>query len=338
MVQWINPQSNTNMIIASKVMLFRNLKGIKFVQFLKKHEFKQVIDKVLYVLEKKKIKDNCYVLSLKDDNKYLLEYERDNFGISKDFINILNMVLVMSKSGEFNILLNEEEHIGIECTKSGLNLKEAYLNVDKIDDLLDEELDYSFDDQFGYLTSNIKKVGTGLFAKSIVHLPILSLNNGIRAIREKLLDEGISIKSIYKLGSKDVGNVYEIANIKTLGLTEEEIIESITSVTNKIILKEKQERENLLKNEYIEIKDKIFRALGTLKNAYMIDVSEALKLLSYVRLGVELEMIEGVNLNVINLAMVEIQPTIINKTLETKLNIKNLKIERAKIIRNALNI
>ncbi|MGG5463116.1 protein arginine kinase [Clostridium sp. B9] len=336
MIQWISPQSNNSVVIASKVILFRNLKGIKFAQFLNKGESKQVIDRVLNALKKKNILDKCYTSRL-DEEKYLLEYEKENFGIARDFINISNMALITSESGNFSILLNEEEHIGIESTKSGLNLKEAYTNVDKLDDLIDEELDYSFSEEFGYLTSNVKKAGTGLIAKSIIHLPILSLNNCIREIREKLLDEGISIKSTYRLGSKEVGNIYEITNLKTLGLTEIEILDSITSITNKIVLQEKNAREKLFKNGDLEIKDTIFRALGTLKNAYIIDINEALRLLSYVRLGVETGIIEGVNLEVINSAMVGIQPAIINKTLETKLNIQSLKIERAKIIRNALN-
>lgn len=337
MVQWISPKDNRNIVIASKVKILRNINGIKFTCILKGEEFNSVVEPVLKQLEDVKILDKCYVLKLKDNEEELINYYKENFGLTKEFINKDYMVLIMNKNGEFNILLNEEEHIGIECTKSGLSLREAYSQVDKLDDLIEEKINYSFDAELGYLTSNIKNLGTTLRAKVLIHLPVLSLKNNIREIENDLKEDGISFKSIYNLGNKGIGDIYEVSNMKTLGMAEEDILDSLISIVNKLILKEKRERNKLLDNEYVGLKDTIFRALGILKNAYVIDVSEALKYLSYVRLGVECGIIEGVNLEAINSAMVEIQPIIINKTLDKKINIQNLKIERAKIIRNALN-
>ena len=337
MVQWISPKDNRNIVIASKVKILRNINGIKFTCILRGEEFNSVVEPVLKQLEDVKILDKCYVLKLKDNEEELINYYKENFGLTKEFINKDYMVLIMNKNGEFNILLNEEEHIGIECTKSGLSLREAYSQVDKLDDLIEEKINYSFDAELGYLTSNIKNLGTTLRAKVLIHLPILSLKNNIREIKDDLKEDGISFKSIYNLGNKGIGDIYEVSNMKTLGMEEEDILDSLISIVNKLTLKEKRERNKLLDNEYVELKDTIFRALGILKNAYVIDVSEALKYLSYVRLGVECGIIEGVDLEAINSAMVEIQPIIINKTLDKKINIQNLKIERAKIIRNALN-
>ncbi|MDZ4992943.1 protein arginine kinase [Clostridium perfringens] len=337
MVQWISPKDNRNIVIASKVKILRNINGIKFTCILKGEEFNSVVEPVLKQLEDVKILDKCYVLKLKDNEEELINYYKENFGLTKEFINKNYMVLIMNKNGEFNILLNEEEHIGIECTKSGLSLREAYSQVDKLDDLIGEKINYSFDAELGYLTSNIKNLGTTLRAKVLIHLPVLGLKNNIREIKDDLKEDGISFKSIYNLGNKGIGDIYEVSNMKTLGMAEDDILDSLISIVNKLTLKEKRERNKLLDNEYVELKDTIFRALGILKNAYVIDVSEALKYLSYVRLGVECGIIEGVNLEAINSAMVEIQPIIINKTLDKKINIQNLKIERAKIIRNALN-
>lgn len=337
MVQWISPKDNRNIVIASKVKILRNINGIKFTCILKGEEFNSVVEPVLKQLEDVKILDKCYVLKLKDNEEELINYYKENFGLTEEFINKDYMVLIMNKNGEFNILLNEEEHIGIECTKSGLSLREAYSQVDKLDDLIEEKINYSFDAELGYLTSNIKNLGTTLRAKVLIHLPVLGLKNNIREIENDLKEDGISFKSIYNLGNKGIGDIYEVSNMKTLGMAEEDILDSLVSIVNKLILKEKRERNKLLDNEYVGLKDTIFRALGILKNAYIIDVSEALKYLSYVRLGVECGIIEGVNLEAINSAMVEIQPIIINKTLDKKINIQNLKIERAKIIRNALN-
>ena len=336
MVQWINPQNNRDIIIASKVKIFRNIKGVKFTPLLKEEQCKKIISEVLEVLEESSISENIYRVDIKSAQA-LIDYEKDSFGISKDFLSSDNVALIMSKNEEFNILLNEEEHIGIESTKSGLDLRGAFKVVNELDDLIEAKFEYSFDEEFGYLTSNVKNLGTALIGKVILHLPALNLSGSMRDIKENLSEFGMNIRSMYRLGSKDIGNIYSISNVKTIGLSEEDIIDSLISVANKLIINEKKARKKILDEGEVELKDAIYRALGTLKNAYVVDISEGLKLLSYVRLGIELGIINDIGLKAVNEAMINIQPSIINKTLENKLNIQNLKLERAKIIRNALN-
>ncbi|HBZ6548621.1 TPA: protein arginine kinase [Clostridium perfringens] len=336
MVQWISSLDNS-IVIASKVKILRNIKGIKFTKLLNEEEFNDLLSMVLGCLKEIDILDKCYVVKLKDGEEKIIDYYKENFGLIKYFENKDNLIFIMNKNGEFNILLNEEEHIGIECTNSGLSLREVYSKVDKLDDLIEEKIHYSFDSELGYLTSNIKNLGTALRAKVFIHLPLLSSNNLIRIIKNALKEEGITLKSIYNSGNKDVGNIYEVSNIKTLGMAEKDILDSLISITNKLILREKNQRDNLSKDEYIELKDDILRALGVLRNTYSIDRDEALKYLSYVRLGVELGIIEDLTLKSVNSAMIEIQPDMINNSSIKKRDIQSLKIERAKIIRNALN-
>lgn len=336
MVQWISPQDNS-IVIASKVKILRNIKGIKFTKLLNEDELNDLSRLVLGHLKDVNILDKCYVVKLKDDEEKIIDYYKENFGLIKDFENKDNLILLMNKNGEFNILLNEEEHIGIECTNSGLSLREAYSKVDKLDDLIEEKINYSFDSELGYLTSNIKNLGTALRAKVFIHLPLLSSKNLIRIIKNSLKEEGVTLKSIYNLGNKDVGHIYEVSNIQTLGMSEKDILDSLIAITNKLILREKNQRDNLSQDEYIELKDDILRALGILRNTYSMDSDEALKYLSYVRLGVELGIIEDLTLKSVNSAMIEIQPVIINNSSIKNRDIQSLKIERAKIIRNTLN-
>lgn len=336
MSNFIRPKNNNDIIIASKVGIFRNLKDIKFVSTLSDCECKEIIKNILNVLDNSEISEDIYRLNT---NSYeeVIDYEKYNFGLEKEFLSSDIIELIMSKNKEFNILLNEEEHIWIESTKSGLNLREAYRVVDELDDLLNKNFEYSFDDKFGYLTSNINKSGTALIGKVILHLPALNINCRIHDIKEELLKFQIKIESLYKTENKNIGNIYEVSNMQTRGLSEEDIIDSLLSISNKIVINEKRERDKLLDDGEVELKDTIYRALGTLRNAYIIDLSEGLKLLSYVRLGIELGIINDISLKAVNEAMINIQPSIINKTLKTKLNIQNIKLERAKIIRNALN-
>lgn len=234
MVQWISPLDNS-IVIASKVKILRNIKGIKFTKLLNEEEFNDLLSMVLGRLKEIDILDKCYVVKLKDGEEKIIDYYKENFGLIKYFENKDNLIFIMNKNGEFNILLNEEEHIGIECTNSGLSLREVYSKVDNLDDLIEEKIHYSFDSELGYLTSNIKNLGTALRAKVFIHLPLLSSNNLIRIIKNALKEEGITLKSIYNSGNKDVGNIYEVSNIKTLGMSEKDILDSLISITNKLI-------------------------------------------------------------------------------------------------------
>lgn len=336
MGSWINPYDKS-LVIASKVKILRNVKGINFTSILSKSEFEDISYLVLKELENIKILDDCYVIKLKDNKEKVIDYYRENFGKIEEFKNKEYMTFIKNKNEDFNILLNEEEHIGIECTNSGLSLRKSYSQVNKIDDLIESKIDYSFDADLGYLTSNIKNLGTTLRAKVLIHLPVLTLKNGIRKIKSDLKEEGISFKSVYSFANKDVGNIYEITNMRTAGISEEDILDSLISTTNKLILKEKIERDKISNDENIELKDNILRSLGILKNAYTIELGEALKYLSFIRLGIELGIIKDLDLEKVNFAMTEIQPVVVNSLLDKKRDVQTLKIERAKIIRNSLS-
>ena len=182
MVQWISPLDNS-IVIASKVKILRNIKGIKFTKLLNEDEFNDLLSMVLGCFKEIDILDKCYVVKLKDGEEKIIDYYKENFGLIKYFENKDNLIFLMNKNGEFNILLNEEEHIGIECTNSGLSLREVYSKIDNLDDLIEEKIHYSFDSELGYLTSNIKNLGTALRAKVFIHLPLLSSNNLIKIIK-----------------------------------------------------------------------------------------------------------------------------------------------------------
>lgn len=337
MIRWITPKDNS-IVIASRVKILRNIKGIKFTNILSEEELNSLSNKILGHLKEIDILDKCHVIRLHDDKEDIIAYHRENFGLVEEFINKENLILVRDKSGEFNIFLNEEDHIGIECTNSGLSLRELYSKVDKLDDSIEEKINYSFDPELGYLTSNTKNLGIALRAKVFIHLPLLSSKNLIKMIKVSLKKEGFILRSVYNSGNKDLGDIYELSNIRTLGVSEKDILDSLIALTNKLILREKNQRDNLLEDEYINLKEDILNALKVLKNANLIDSDEALKYLSYVRLGIELGIIEDITLEKVNYAMVYIQPYIMINNLSLKEGDRDeIRMERAKIIKNSLN-
>ena len=88
------------------------------------------------------------------------------------------------------------------------------------------------------------------------------------------------------------GNIYEVSNRISLGVTEDEIINNLEGVVENIIQEEIKFRDIVVNKCKDEVEDKIFRAYGILKNAKLMSYKELVELLSYVRLGVEMYVLD----------------------------------------------
>ena len=218
----------------------------------------------------------------------------------------------------------------------GLQLDEAWDIADKIDDLIEEKINYAFDEEIGYITSCPTNLGTGVRASVMLHLPALSMIGYIKDILRAAGQIGLAVRGIYGEGSEFLGNLYQISNQVTLGVTEEEIIENLNSVTMQIIDKERMTRQNLLSIKKDELEDKVFRSYGILKNARIISANEAMKLISDVKLGVNLDLIKGLPIEKLNCMMEMIQPGFLQKYYDYALDTRNRDIKRAELIRKSL--
>ncbi len=205
-------------------------------------------------------------------------------------------------------MVNEEDHIRIQCLYPGLQIDDAWKMASLIDDLFEAKLDYSFDEKRGYLTSCPTNVGTGIRASVMIHLPALVISNQINRIISAITQVGLTVRGIYGEGSEALGNLFQISNQITLGQSEEDIIENLYGVVRQIIDHEKQARIQLLRDSKVQIEDRVGRSYGTLLHAKIINSKEATERLSDVRLGIDLNMVNGIPANVFNELMVLIQP------------------------------
>ena len=172
----------------------------------------------------------------------------------------------------------------------------------------------------------------------MVHLPALNMTNNIEKMLGAVSQLGLAVRGIYGEGSETAGNIYQISNQITLGHSEQDILENINSVSTQIIEQERQARKRLLDNQEIEVIDRIKRAYGTLKYAHIISINEALKLLSNVRLGIDMEIIEDVDPNVLSELMILIRPAHLQKNEGKELSPREIKVKRAELIQKRLNM
>lgn len=193
--------------------------------------------------------------------------------------------VLINKDKTMSIMLMEEDHIRLQVIQSGLSLDDAYSLASKVDDVLEESLTYAFDNDFGYLTACPTNTGTGMRASVMLHLPALTMTNNIGKIISSAASLGIEVRGLYGEGTKAYGNLYQISNKMTLGISEQQSIEKLKDIVNQLIEMETKARKALNDGNADALSDKLYRSYGILKYARCISSAEAKSLLSDVMLG-----------------------------------------------------
>lgn len=234
----------------------------------------------------------------------------DEHLISPQMINGKGKSVMINKDKTMSIMLMEEDHIRLQIIMAGNALKEAYETASRVDDVIEENAEYAFDEEFGYLTACPTNAGTGMRASVMLHLPALTMTGNMSRMISSVTSMGITVRGLYGEGTKAYGNMYQVSNQITMGLSEREIIEKLERVVEQITESEKKAREALMKNNADYIKDKVMRSYGILKYAYTMTSSEARELLSDVILGQNLGIIKKKNLSPLE-CMINISPAMI---------------------------
>lgn len=326
---------NNGIVLTSRIRLARNLKNYKFPLKMTEEESNKVVEEVKNAMDRQNLNYNLtYMRDLSDVEKSVM--------VEKHLISPAlaekkeTGAFLLSSDEKVSIMLNEEDHIRIQTLGTGMSLKECWELSNKIDDVLEGEVDYAFDRELGYVTACPTNIGTGMRASVMVHLPALSITNQIEKLLIGISQLGVAVRGVYGEGTKSMGHLYQISNQGTLGATEETLIDKISQIVAQIVEKEERMRAHLKKNNLYEIEDDCYRAYGLLTNARRMPTEEAMKLLSLLKLGKEMEIIDKAKDKDIYRLMVKIQPNNILSSTDTELTVKERDKMRSEIIRNEL--
>jgi protein arginine kinase len=235
-------------------------------------------------------------------------------------------------------MVNEEDHLRIQVLRSGLQLHEAWEQINRVDDTLESKLDFAFSPRFGYLSACPTNVGTGIRVSVMLHLPALKLTGEIEKVFRAAKDLKLAVRGLYGEGTEATGDFYQISNQSTLGRTEEEIIEEFGRIViPKIIDYEHHARKTLVSDKVVALDDKVSRALGLLRTARLMATDETLLLLSHLRMGVHMGRVKDVELATINELFLLTQPAHLQKIQGKKLEGDVRRAARADYIRSRLN-
>lgn len=337
MKNWINSSGNSSdVVLASKVALVRNIRELPFPEKLNFIEGREN-GKLIYNILSKKIDDEIKLFEIWNNaDEQLYNQYIEKYLITNELLNNSNKSsFILNEDETISILINEEEHIKIQCITSGLDLNDVLENAIKIDEKIEEDVDYAFDEELGYLTTKPKNAGTGMKASVIIHLPALTMSEEIKNISKDINQMGVEIRGLYVKDSKVLGNLYAISNIMSLESSEEELIDKLKKVVLDIVAEENKYREILLGKCKDELEDKIYRAYGILKSAFLLDFYETIELLSKVRFGVELALI-NIDKAKLNELFIFTKDFLLQDRVGRVLDTKEMKRERARIVKEIL--
>src|SRR6185369_11364874 len=207
----------------------------------------------------------------------------------------------ISNDEAVSVMVNEEDHLRLQVLRSGLQLREAWSEADRMDDLLQEHLDFAFSQRFGFLTACPTNLGTGLRISVMLHLPALKLTGELEKVFRAAKDMHLAVRGLYGEGTEAIGDFYQISNQTTLGRAEEEILQEFNDqIIPRIIMQEMTARQILENERPLPLDDKIGRAIGVLKHARLLSSEETRFFLSHLRLGVVMKRVTGLDISAIN--------------------------------------
>lgn len=337
MLNWYLQSGNEgDVVYSTRIRLARNIKGFPFVTKNTKEDaikiigiMENAISNLGYGLKLIKLKDLDDITKISLIEKHLISPE---FAYNKSETG----AIAINDDENICIMINEEDHLRIQVLSSGLELENSLNLAIEIDKKLEELVPYSFNSKYGYLTSCPTNVGTGLRASIMVHLPALSKTRNIRKVLETINSFDMNIRGVYGEGSSVSGDIYQISNKQSLGISEEEIIKNLKIITDKVIEQEKLARKILSKKQ-IELEDEVYRAYGILINSRKLSSEECNNLLSDVKLGTDMGIIKEMNDLKVRKLEVYTKPANLQKYLGQTLDSYDRDIKRAEVVKQIVS-
>lgn len=322
---YLQSGKDSDVVTSTRIRFARNLQGFKF-NLKNQKDIEEL---------KNKIKENTYAigyglkyLELKDmDDITKMSLVEKNL-ISKDYAlkNKTGAILINDEEN-ICIIINDEDHLKVQVFSSGFELENTLNFAIELDKKIEEVLGYATSKKYGYLTSMPTNCGTGLKASVMVSLPALEKTRNIDKVFYNLSNFGINIL--------ELNNVFEISNKRTLGITEEDIIQNIKVVTEKLIEQERNARKFLDKDK-ISLEDTIYRSYGLLTNCRKITLEETEKLLSNVKIGTDLGILPELTDSKIQKMYLYSKPANMQKYLGEQYETFERDIKRAEVIKNII--
>lgn len=324
-------------ILSTRVRLARNLAGFRFVGRAREEELASVFQQIGSAVTSMAGLENGELAEVDKlpilDRHFLLERHLLSHDLTTE---AKHRGIAVGPGESLSVMVNEEDHLRLQCLRSGIQLVEAWEAVNSLDDAFGKHLSLAFQEDLGFLTSCPTNVGTGMRASVLVHLPSLVLTQRIKKVLTGVSQVGLSIRGFHGEGSEVVGNFFQISNQVTLGVSEEGTLEKLQGVVLQILDMESKARESLNRDARTQVEDKIGRAYGSLRHARILSSQECMGLLSAIRFGVTMGIAGLPDLGKLNEILLYSQPAHLQKLAGREMSSAERNMFRAEWIQKCL--
>lgn len=347
--EWLRGEGDSSdVVMSSRVRLARNLAGFPFMPRAERADREQILElcrgqitrvglsqQLMWIDLHRSTKPECSLLV----ERQLISrpHAKGKLSNGSGGPDEPRGVAVGLPDEQLAVMVNEEDHLRIQSIRCGLDLASAYEQADKLDDALEEGLEYAFSPRFGYLTACPTNVGTGVRFSVMLHLPGLRITGEIEKVRHAADDMGLAVRGFYGEGSDAAGDFFQLSNQVTLGKTEERLLETMQhDIVPRVVEYERRARDVLLGKRKRATEDAVFRAVGTLRHARLLTVEESMNLLSQVRLGIMLRLIPDIQPDTVNLLMLLVQNAHLERLNGRELDSGDRSAARADLVRERI--
>ncbi|MBT3277968.1 MAG: ATP--guanido phosphotransferase [Phycisphaerales bacterium] len=323
-----------DVVVSSRVRLARNLASLPFVSRCEPAQCSRIVERIHGAIEESTFgpeMEFIHVASLTDEDAELLV---EQHLVSRELVGVDHACgAAISKARDVSIMINEEDHLRLQALGQGQVVREVFDRISAIDDELAGKLDFSFHEQYGYLTACPTNVGTALRVSVMLHLPCLRLTGELDKALSACRDMRMAIRGMFGEGTEAAGDIYQISNQITLGKSEGQIVDEFLSVINEVIAYERTCRETIGRDWPLDLEDRFLRSQAVLRVAKKMSTSEAMFHLSIMRLAALLGRLECMDLPAIGGLMREICPAHLQLRMGGELSRRDRDIRRAELLR-----
>jgi protein arginine kinase len=339
MTWYIDQGPESDVVISSRIRLARNLENYPFPQRMNDQQARLAADEIVsafYNCDEEQ-RHRYVTVDLDSLNEVDRQALAEKHLISEELAQAgRNHRVIISRDEAISIMINEEDHIRIQSMQAGLNLEGAFQAAAQTALVLENQLTLAYNDRYGFLTACPTNTGTGMRASAMAHLPGLVMAGRIRNIVDSLSKMSFAVRGFYGEGSKSQGDMFQISNQLTLGLSEDDLITDLKRMLAVLIEQERKARRELYGQRPLYVEDKIMRSMGLLRHSRLMSAEEALTLFSDLRLGLALGLVHGLTAADINRLMANIGPGSIQKSEGKLMTPEERDAARAQAIRNLL--
>lgn len=316
-----------DVIVSSRVRFSRNLANFPFPEFFHGDDSFRVQTLIFDSFSQLQTSDESYKFhavetsSLDENGRALLE-ERGVLKALPKTVKVDTLpesAVVMTLDGRSATVINCMDHLRIASFKSGLSVHDCFDSCSKIDRGLQDTLQFAASWDFGFLTANIKDVGSGMKLSCRLHLPAVLRSGKLSLVTDIAAKGKFKISPAFPMISQGsaAGNFFTIETSSCMKGSELSQVADFEATCVLIAETERKILKEFAENKRTLVKNSVIRAYSTAKFSLLISMREAVDIISDIKVGLNLGLISGVDNPMLCGLLFRVQPAHIAYLLDS---------------------